>query len=102
MLLNLHYFDVIRFHTIDPMHCIFLGISKCTVKLWKENNILNEHSFEMLQEKVHSMNEHSFEMLQDKVHSIIVSPNIGRILKKVKSGFASFTAEALDFNVCPV
>ena len=67
MLLNLHYFDVIRFHTIDPMRCIFLGISKCTVKLWKENNILNEHSFEML---------------QDKVHSMTVPPNIGRIPKK--------------------
>ena len=78
ILLNLPHFDVIRFHTIDPMHCIFLGISKYTVKLWKESNILKERDFEMLQDKVDSMN---------------VPPNIGRIPRKVKSGFASFTAD---------
>ena len=31
-LLRLSYFDPIRFITIDPMHCLFLGIAKWIIK----------------------------------------------------------------------
>ena len=34
VLLNLPHFDIIRFHTIDPMHSIFLGIAKHTAKVY--------------------------------------------------------------------
>ena len=33
VLLTLPYFDVIRFHVVDPMHNLFLGIAKHTVKV---------------------------------------------------------------------
>lgn len=33
VLLELPYFDVIRQHIIDPMHNLFLGISKHTVAI---------------------------------------------------------------------
>ena len=32
VLLNLQYFDVIRHHVVDPMHALFLGIAKHTIK----------------------------------------------------------------------
>ena len=32
-LLLLEYFDIIRCHTVDPMHSIFLGIAKHTIKV---------------------------------------------------------------------
>src|SRR2546421_7114023 len=47
-LLRLSYFDPIRFITIDPMHCLFLGITKWIVKrIWIDQeklttSILNE------------------------------------------------------------
>ena len=41
-LLRLPYFDVIRHHTVDPMHNLFLGIAKHTTKTWKELNILKK------------------------------------------------------------
>ena len=69
ILLALPYFDVVRFHTVDPMHNLFLGIAKKTVKIWKR--------FKLIQIKVDSMNP----------------PNIGRIPRKISSGFSSFTAD---------
>lgn len=41
-LLLLPYFDIIRYHTIDPMHAIFLGIAKHTIKAWKDSSILKK------------------------------------------------------------
>ena len=77
-LLVLPYFDVIKFHTIDPMHTLFLGIAKHTTKVWRECNILKKEDFEIL---------------QDKVDAVRSPPNIGRIPRKISSGFASFTAD---------
>ena len=34
---KLEYFDSVRFHVIDPMHNLFLGIAKKTWKVWKEH-----------------------------------------------------------------
>ena len=77
-LLLLEYFDIIRCHTVDPMHSIFLGIAKHTIKVWKELNIIKK--------------EH-FGTLQDRVDAICPPPNIGRIPRKISSRFASFTAD---------
>ena len=77
-LLNLPHFDIIRFHTVDPMHALFLGIAKHTIKTWKEKAILNPKKFEVSQSKVDLMNP---------------PPNISRIPRKIESGFACFTAD---------
>ena len=59
------------------MHCIFLGLAKHTVQIWKDNGILQHHHFKMLQEKL------------DK---IIPPAKVGRIPRKIEAGLASFTA----------
>ena len=78
ILLSLPNFDVVRYHTIDPMHNIFLGIAKLCIKIWKTNDILRSCHFDMI---------------QNKVDMIIPPLNIGRIPAKISSGFASFTAD---------
>ena len=78
VLLNLPHFDIIRFHTIDPMHNIFFGIAKHTTKVWKETKVLNTTDFEILQNRIDSLNSPS---------------NIGRIPRKIECGFAKFTAD---------
>ena len=78
ILLTLPYFDIVRYHTIDPMHNIFLGIAKKTVKLWKKTKILKDSEFKVIQGKVDSMNP---------------TPSIGQIPRKISSGFSSFTAD---------
>ena len=35
-LCRLPYYDPIRCHLIDPMHCLLLGIAKHTLKIWIE------------------------------------------------------------------
>ena len=49
-LLRLPYFDPIRFLTVDPMHCLFLGIAKWIVKrIWIEEGILTSDSLNNIQ-----------------------------------------------------
>ena len=74
-LLRLPEFNIIRYHVIDPMHNIFLGLVKHTVKMWKDTGLLLERHFLLLQD---SMNPPS---------------KIGRIPRKIGSGFAAFTAD---------
>ena len=77
-LLNLPSFDVVRCHVIDPMHNIFLGLSKHVIQTWKEVGILQVSHFAKLQEKVDLINP---------------PPKVGRIPRKIESGFAAFTAD---------
>jgi hypothetical protein len=80
-LLRLPYFDPIRFITIDPMHCLFLGIAKWLVKrIWIDEGILTSNSLNKIQKK---MNE--FQIPSD----------LGRIPGKIHSGegFSNFTAD---------
>ena len=77
-LLQLPAFDVVRFHIIDPMHAIFLGLAKHTTKTWKDLNILSASSYSIL---------------QDKVDSITPPTKIGRIPRKIRAAFVSFTAD---------
>ena len=78
ILLALPYFDIVRYHTIDPMHNIFLGIAKNTVKLWKKIKLLKDSDFKVIPDKVDSMNP---------------PPSIGCIPRKISSGFSSFTTD---------
>ena len=77
-LLVLPHFNIIRCHVIDPMHCIFLGLAKHTIKTWKEKGILQTNHFNLLQEKV---------------NKIVPPSKIGRIPRKIECSFASFTAD---------
>ena len=49
VLLQLSYYDAVRFVLIDPMHNLFLGLAKSTLKVWKENDLIGEKDFELLQ-----------------------------------------------------
>lgn len=80
-LLRLPYFDPIRFVTVDPMHCLFLGIAKWIVKrIWVDENILTQNALQSIQKK---MNEFQ------------VPADLGRIPGKIHcgEGFSNFTAD---------
>ena len=34
-LLRIPYFNIVHLHVIDPMHNIFLGLAKHTIKTWR-------------------------------------------------------------------
>ena len=77
-LVSLPHFDIVRCHVIDPMHCVFLGLAKHAVQTWKDVGVLE--------------NKH-FSLLQEKVDCIVPPSKIGRIPRKIESGFSSFTAD---------
>lgn len=77
-LLRLPYYDSIRFSVVDPMHNVLLGSAKHIVVLWKENGIIQ--------------NTH-FTFVQDIVDKFVTPADVGRIPRKISSGFASFTAD---------
>ena len=78
VLLDLPYFDVIRHHVVDPMHALFLGIAKHTMKIWRDLNIITPDDLSVMQEKVDNMTP---------------PPKVGRIPRKIQSGFMAFTAD---------
>ena len=51
-LLFLPHFDMVRCHVIDPMHCVFLGLAKHTIKTWKELGVLEDNHFSLLHKNV--------------------------------------------------
>ena len=80
-LLRLPYFDPIKFITVDPMHCLFLGIAKWIVKrLWVDEGILNQESLKKIQKKMDEFQ---------------VPSDLGRIPGKIHcgEGFSNFTAD---------
>ena len=79
VLIELPYFNPIRFTIIDPMHNLFLGSAKHTMKnLWLENNILSKSQMKTL---------------QMRIDSIRAPRGIGRIPNKIATSFNGFTAE---------
>ena len=80
-LLRLPYFDPIRFLTVDPMHCLFLGIAKWIVKrLWVDEGILTQNSLNKI---------------QNTMNKFQVPADLGRIPGKIYcgEGFSNFTAD---------
>ncbi len=61
-----------------PMHNHFLGLVKLLIHTWKEVKILQITQFAKIQEKIDSINP---------------PPKVGRIPRKIESGFAAFTAD---------
>ena len=80
-LLRLPYFDPIRFLTVDPMHCLFLGIAKWIVKrIWVDEGVLTPDNLKNIQRKM---------------NQIQVPADLGRIPRKIDcgEGFSNFTAD---------
>lgn len=77
-LFSLDYFDPILHHTIDPMHCLYLGIAKTMTKHYLQSGLISQHGLSQL---------------QNVMDTVRVPQNIGRIPRKIVSGFASFTAD---------
>ena len=79
ILLELDYFDPVRFNIIDPMHNLFLGTAKTMMKdIWLSTGIITHKQLDSI---------------QLRVNKVIVPPNVGRIPSKIASSFAEFTAE---------
>ena len=90
VLIELPYYDAIRFCVIDPMHNLLLGTAKHMIAVWTSTGII---------EKSH------FLAIQEKVDAFVTPTGIGRIPSKISSGFSSFTAEqwrnwTLIYSLC--
>lgn len=51
VLFELPYCDAVRFTLNDPVHNIFLGLAKKTLKLWIKDDILNEKKLKLTQKR---------------------------------------------------
>ena len=78
VLLELPYYDIIKFCVIDPMHNLLLGTAKHILSVWLSIGVITKNDFLSIQEKV---------------DAFITPSGIGRIPSKIASGFSSFTAE---------
>jgi len=79
VLIELPYFDPIRFTIIDPMHSVYLGIAKHVMKkLWLQNGILGLDKMAVI---------------QARVDSFTAPTGVGRIPRKIATSFGGFTAE---------
>lgn len=79
MVVGILRFDPVVMLAIDPMHNLFLGVAKHHLQsMWIASGLIT--------------NSH-FNVVQDRIDRFLVPPDIGRIPKKIQSGFSSFTAE---------
>ena len=78
VLLDLPYFNPVRFLTIDPMHNLFLGTGKRMLSLWMEKDMIRSADLEKIQKFV---------------DNTCVPSDIGRIPSKIRSGFSGFKAD---------
>ena len=76
-LLQLEYFDAVRFTSIDPMHNLFLGTAKYVFKLWVKKNLLSKKNLEILEQKIHLFD---------------VGTGNGRLPHKIASNYGGYTA----------
>lgn len=85
LLNELPYYDTVRFLAIDPMHLLFLGIAKHTMKTWLNLGIINDSHFNSIQKRI----------------NLLTTPStLGRIPLKVGSGFAKLTADQWKNWIC--
>ena len=54
-LLELEYFNAVRFTVIDPMHNLFLGTAKRMFKLWVEKDLLTKSKLKLLEERINKL-----------------------------------------------
>ena len=55
LLFELPYYDTVRFLALDPMHVLFLGIAKHTLKTWTALGIINDSHFIIIQQCVNKL-----------------------------------------------
>lgn len=75
---ELPYFDTVRMAIVDPMHNLFLGTAKHMLKIWKELGYLNKPALESIQEKC---------------DQFTIPCDVGKLPRKIVSGFDGFTAD---------
>jgi hypothetical protein len=77
-LIELPYFNPIRYTAVDPMHNLFLGTAKHCMEVWINTGVLCKRDIQLIEEKVSQLKA---------PHSL------GRLPLKIASGFAGFTAD---------
>ena len=55
VLLELEYFDAIRFTVIDPMHIVYLGAAKRMFQLWLDRDLLTKAKLKVIEERIHNL-----------------------------------------------
>ena len=45
VLFELPCVDIVRYHVVDPMHNLFLGLAKHTTKIWSDIGVLSSRDF---------------------------------------------------------
>ena len=78
ILLELLYWNPIRFSAIDPMHNMLLGTAKHVMNVWVDKNCITKRHFKVI---------------ESIVSKISTPRNVGRLPLKIGSGFAGFTAD---------
>ena len=76
-LLQLEYFDVVRFTVIDLVHNLFLGTVKHVFKLWVKNNVLTKKDIKALEKHIHLLD---------------VETEVGRLPHRIASNYGGYTA----------
>lgn len=77
-LLQLPYFDPIRMTIIDPMHNLYLGTTKCILKVWIEQQLIDNKAMGLIQSIINNTTTPHY---------------VGRIPLKIASSFSGFTAD---------
>jgi len=78
VLVDLPYFNPIRYTVVDPMHNLFLGTAKHVMQTWINKDVLSKADLEKIEQTV------------SKIH---MPRDVGRLPLKITSGFAGFTAD---------
>ena len=77
-LLELEYFDAVRFTAIEPMHNLFLfGSAKHVFKLWVKKDLLTKKKLKILEQKIDSFD---------------VETGNGRLPHRIASNYGGYTA----------
>ncbi|XP_035697293.1 uncharacterized protein LOC118430485 isoform X2 [Branchiostoma floridae] len=77
-LFRLTYFDSCKYVVIDPMHNLLLGTAKHVFKVFIELGVISKKDLDVIQCRINSMK---------------VPHDVGRIPRKIASGFNGFTAD---------
>ena len=80
-LMQLPYFDCVRFHIIDPMHNLFTGTAKHVMR-----NIWLDSEKPLLEKK-------DLLQVQEKLDKVKVPATVGRMPKKIRNSYGGFTAD---------
>ena len=77
VLLELSYFDCIRFTVIDPMHNLFLGTGKSMFKLWMGQGLLKKQEIKIVEKRLKEFD---------------VGTGLGRLPHKISANYGCYTA----------